>query len=409
MVSETAALRPTPATTASITGQRLSQLGFGLIVFSLMIDWSLLHAWSIANKGFYASDWLTSYQAAERVRAGSTPYGQAGAFLSAPTFLLLVRSMLFLGYPASRWLWSMASAVMLVGAGGLTVASLVPRPTGVPFIRGAILILAFTPTILLIPTSANTTAEVVLGYALALWCFTRNYEARGGAALALTVLIKPHLAILIFPLLVYKRRWRAARAYAGSVAAAGLLALAVLGPGAFGGFFRILNSTESGANSLSLWVKDIPGLHAMFLQIWPGSALASGVAYGLSGLLLLGLAWYWRGPWLSGQPQFLAGWAMLPLVDLLVVPYAHTDDLVLLIIPAIVLCGFLANPITRPGMRRWILPILLALYLSPTLVAYFRLHFVAPAMLAALVVLWWLAPPVQPGSPPAYARSGSSV
>ena len=407
MMSEITALRPFLAT-ASIRGRRLSQLGFGLIVFSLLIDWSLLHAWSIANKGFYNSDWLTSYQAAERVRAGGNPYGQAGAFLSAPPFLLLVRSMLFLGYPFSRWLWSVASIFMLVGAGGLTAASLVPRPTGVPYLRGIVLILAFTPTILLIPTSANTTAEVGLGYALALWCFTRSYEARGGAALALTVLIKPHLGFLVFPLLLYKRRWRAAAAYVGSTALAGLLALVVLGPGTIGGFFRILNVTEGGAASLTVWVRDNPGLQAMFAQFWPGGFPASA-AYGLGGLLIVGLAWYWRGPWAPGRPQFQAGWAMLPMVDLLVVTYAHSDDLVLLIMPAIVLYGFFVDPATRPGMRGWILLILLALYLTPTLVAYFRLPFVAPAMLGALVVLWRLAPPSRLGSSPVYDRSGSSV
>ncbi|HEY8287367.1 MAG TPA: glycosyltransferase family 87 protein [Chloroflexota bacterium] len=409
MVSAPAALRPIPANTATIWERRLSRLVFGLIVFSLMIDWSLLHTWNSVNKGFYASDWLNSYQAAEQVRAGSNPYEYAGVYLSSPTFLLLVRSLLFLGYPLSRWLWSVASVAMLLGAGRLIVGSLVPRPAGVPYVRGIFLILAFSPTILLIPTSANTTAEVVLGYALALWCFTRSHEARGGAALALTVLIKPHLAFLMFPLLVYKRRWRAAGAYALTVAGATLLSLAVLGPSTFGGFFAILNSTESGANSLGLWLRDIPGLHAMFLQIWPGSVLASGVAYGLGGLLLAGAAWYWRGPWAPGHPQFLAGWAMLPMVDLLAVTYAHSDDLVLLIIPAIVLYGFLVDPLTRPRMKRWIVLILLALYLSPTMVVYFRLHFVAPVMLAALVVLWWLAPPVQPGSPRAYDRSGSSV
>ncbi|HXT35347.1 MAG TPA: glycosyltransferase 87 family protein [Chloroflexota bacterium] len=408
MVSETIALRPSLAP-ASIRERRLSLLGFGLIVFSVLIDWSLLHTWSIVNQGFYNSDWLTSYQAAERVRAGGNPFGQAGAFLSAPPFLLFVRSLLFLGYLPSRWLWSIASAVMLVGAGALTAASLVPRPTGVPYVRGAILILAYTPTILLIPTSANTTAEVVLGYALGLWCFTRNYEARGGAALALTVLIKPHLAFLVFPLLVYKRRWRAAAAYAGSAALAGLLALAVLGPGTIGGFFRILSVTESGANSLSLWTHDIPGLPAMSLQIWPGNPVANGAAYGLGGLLIVGVAWYWRGPWAPGRPQFLAGWAMLPLVNVLVVPYAHSDDLVVLIIPAIVLYGFFVDPATRPGMKGWILLFLLALYLSPTMVAYFRHHFVVPAMLGALLVLWRLAPPGRLDSSLAYERSGSSV
>jgi hypothetical protein len=83
---------------------------------------------------------------------------------------------------------------------------------------------------------------------------------------------------------------------------------------------------------------------------------------------------------------------MVPLVDLLAAPYSHSDDLVLLIIPAVVLYGFTLRPARAGSVYKWIVPVLLALYLSPTLVAYFRLHFVAPVMLAAVYVIWRLAP-----------------
>jgi hypothetical protein len=293
---------------------------------------------------------------------------------------------------------------MLLASGYFTADSLMARPSWRLLALGSVLIMFYAPTILLIPTSSNATAPVVLGYALGLWCFARRRDAWGGIALSLTALIKPQLAFLTLPLLIYKRRWRAVAAYLASSGASLLLSLWVLGPNTFAGFIKIARSTANGADTLTLWVRDIPGLHAMFLQLWPENTSAGIVAYILSGALVLALAFYWREPWNPDAPQFAAGWAMVPLVDLLAVPYAHSDDLVLLIIPAVVLYWFTIRPARSMDVDRWVLPVLLALYLSPTFVVYFRLHFVAPAMLAALFVLWRLAPPQTLAPTPSFGR-----
>jgi glycosyl transferase family 87 len=384
--------------------RRYAQLVFGLIVFSAAIDVSLLRTWNQVNHGFNASDWLVYFRAAERLQAGGDPYRSAYDFLNPPSFLLLVRLALPLGYIPSRILWCSASLVMLQAGAYFTATSLVARPSWRQMALGSILIVLYAPTVLLIPTSSNATAPVLLGYALGLWCFTRRKDGWGGAALSLTVLIKPQLAFLTLPLLIYKRRWRAVAAYLAGSGAALLLSFWVLGPTTFLGFIRILRSTANGADTLTLWVRDIPGLHAMFLQLWPDSTPAGSIAYILGGVLVLALAYYWRGPWNPNTSRFVTGWAMVPLVDLLVVPYAHSDDLVLLIIPAVVLYWCTIRPSRPADVDRWVVPVLLALYLSPTFVVYFRLHFVAPAMLAALFVLWKLAPPQSTAFTPAIGR-----
>ncbi len=371
----------------------LGRLGLAIIVPSALIDVSLLRAWNNVNNGFHDSDWLVYYHAAERSLHGSDPYRVGSEFFNPPPFLLAARFALLFGYMPSRILWCIASLLMLLAAGRLMCGALQLRLNATIVLQGTALIALSTPTILLIPTSGNSTAPVVLGYALAIWCFCRGLDAAGGCALCVAVLVKPQLAFLTLPLLLYKRRWKASAAFVGLGCAAMLGSVIVLGTDTVHGFFRTLGSTESGAGSVSIWVRDIPGLHAMFLQAWPGSAAAGGVAYLLSGLLIVALARYWQGDWLPSSPQFACGWAALILVDLLAVPYAHTDDLVLLLVPIAVLCSFVSRPTGRDELDRWVLPAIVALYVAPTLVVYIRLHFPAIAMLSVLVLLLKLAPP----------------
>jgi hypothetical protein len=241
----------------------------------------------------------------------------------------------------------------------------------------------------LIPTAGNSTAPVVLGYALAYWLLVRGREGWAGAALCLTVLVKPQLAFLTLALLLYKRRWLAATTYLATAGLAVGLTLLVTGWHTFVNFFQMDRVTAGMADSVQLWIRDIPGLHAAFLQAFPGSRAAGTLAYALSAALIAALGWYWRGSWQPRSARFAAGWATLPLVDLLAAPYSHSDDLVLLIIPMVVLTAFwLRVDGVPPSWHRHLLPALLGLYLAPVLVVYLRQHFMVPAMLAALVVLW---------------------
>jgi hypothetical protein len=373
---------------AAAAGHRAWRFHAALLLIAALVDLNMLVNWYGVNHGFYDSDWLMFYQAAERLRDGGQPYVVVGEFRNPPPFLLLARGALLLGYIPSRILWCLASAAMLLGAGELMARALGGLPDTRERLLGAAYILLYAPTILLIPTAGNSTAPVVLGYALAFWLFVRGREGWGGAALCLTVLVKPQLAFLTLPLLLYKKRWRAAAAYLATAGAALALSLVATGWHTFVNFYQMDRTTASMADSVTLWIRDIPGLHAAFLQAFPGSRAAGLLAYALSAALIAMLAWYWRGPWRPGSSGFASGWAMIPIVDLLTAPYSHSDDLVLLIVPAVVLYVLWLHQDGMPlQWQRYLMPALLGLYLAPVLVVYLRQHFMIPAMLAALVVL----------------------
>jgi len=358
-----------------------------------LVDCVILWTWG-RRWGFYDSDWLVYFHAAERLRDGRPVYAVAGDFLNPPTFLLLVRALLIFGYLPSRLIWSALSIVLLLASGACVAAAVGWKPTPATRVWGTLFMLLFVPTMLLIPTSCNSTAPVVFAYALALLLMVRGREGWAGVTLSLALLIKPQLVFLSLPLLLYKRRWRALGAYLLTGVGLTALSFILVGRETFAGFLAMQNTTAKGAGATDLWIRDIPGLHAAFLQFWPNSALASLSAYAVSLGLLGWLAYYWRGPWQPSSTGFAARWSATILVDLLVVPYAHSDDLVLLLIPAVVFCRYAMQPESAArAARQWIRPMLFAFYLGPVLVVYYRQHFMAPILLAGCWLLWKLAPP----------------
>jgi hypothetical protein len=371
-----------------------SRLVLAVLLASLITDLSILstqyvHGGAYTTKGFYQSDWLMFYHAAERQRAGGNPYTAAGEFRNPPSFLLLARLALVLPYIPSRLIWSLASIGMLLAICPLLASALdvvLPRRTFFLLV-GAVLL--YPPTVLLVPLAANASAPAVLAYGLALWLFRAERDGWAGAALTPALLIKPQLLFLTVPLLLYKRRWRAACTCLAICAAGLVLSLLALGPGTFGDFVQMERATAAMANTLPLWIEDNPSIRAALLQLWPASTIANLASYAIGAALVAALAWYWRGPWQPRSPRFVLGWTMIPLVDLLVVPYAHTDDLVLVLLPALVLYVLRgAVDIRYHAIGWWGTAVLIALYLGPVLVLFFRQHFMVPAMLAALTVLW---------------------
>ena len=90
--------------------------------------------------------------------------------------------------------------------------------------------------------------------------------------------------------------------------------------------------------------------------------------------------------------RFAIGWAQLILATLLVTTFAHSYELVLLIVPAVILYAMHARPGPQAGAsRRYLIPALAALYIAPFLVLLYRQHFVVPAMLTTFALLWWAA------------------
>ena len=346
------------------------------------------------RKGAYGSDWQTFYDAAARWRDQRRVYTVAAGFFNPPPTLLLLRLFTVLPYMPSRILWGALSAGMLLASGWLSARALAWRPESRILVLGAWWILVSAPCVLLAPLTGNWSGLILLSFSLSLYLLQRGHESWAGATLAVT-LVKPQLAFLTLPLLLYKRRWRAVGGYLGACVLSVLVSLPLVGRQTFGDYFQVQRSVADWTLTNNPLQLDVPGLHGLFLQHWPGSVAASSVANLLSLGLVGLLACYWRGPWRPASPRFVIGWSLLLVVTMLGSSFAHSYDLVLLIPPCVTLfvLGERAR-LLRPDRRTWARAALIGLYVSPYLVLLFRQHFVVPAMLAALAVLWWSAPPV---------------
>jgi hypothetical protein len=187
-------------------------------------------------------------------------------------------------------------------------------------------------------------------------------------------------------------------------AAAVLVSLPIVGLRTYGDYFQVQRSVADWTRTNDAMQLDVPGIHGLLLQHWPQSHGADLAGNLIAVALILALAWSWRGPWRPATEAFASQWSMLVLVTLLIASFAHSYDLVLLILPAVVLY---VRGSRSPA--RWQFSVaLLALYVTPGLVLLFRQHFVVPAMLAAALLLWEAAQSAGeaagPGQPSPAAR-----
>ncbi|MGH2409100.1 MAG: glycosyltransferase family 87 protein, partial [Chloroflexota bacterium] len=215
------------------------------------------------RKGAYGSDWQTFYDAATRWRDHGRVYTVADGFFNPPPTLLLLRLFIFLPYPPSRILWGALSAGMLLAAGWLSAEALAWRPDGRALALGAWWILVSAPCVLLAPLTGNWSGLILLSFSLSVYLFQRGHEGWAGAALAVT-LIKPQLAILTLPLLLYKRRWRAVGGYLGAGAISVLVSFPLVGWQAYGDYVQVQRSVADWTLTNNPLQLDVPGLHGLF-------------------------------------------------------------------------------------------------------------------------------------------------
>ncbi len=379
-----------PANRAIHTAKPISLTLFvGLLLATLCGLFVLLAFYT--RKGAYGSDWQTFYYAAERWRDGTQVYTVAAGFFNPPPTLLLLRIFILLPYPPSRVVWGTLSALMLLVSARLTTDGLGIRPTRREMVLGSWWILVSVPCVLLAPLTGNWSGLVLLSYTLGIWLFGRGREGSAGAVLAIT-LVKPQLAFLVLPLLIYKRRWRACLGYLTASAAALLVALPFVGVHAYGDYIQVQRAVSDWTVTNNALQQDVPGIHGMLLQIWSQNDTASSIANLLSLVLVGAVGWFWRGPWQPTSIRFMVGWSLVLLVTLEASSFSHSYDLVLLIPPCVVLYSVTRaqGPYSTVAKAT-----LIAVYAAPALVLIFRQHFLVPAMLAAIAVLWVSSPTAQ--------------
>jgi hypothetical protein len=343
-----------------------------------------------AENHSFAFDWRISFDRAMALRHGQAPYFVNGAdiYIVTPHFVALASSLLVLGPNLSSVAWALMSLVMLFLSCGMVMSSIAWNPSSLTRIGVGWFLAVSVPAALLVVAYAQETAPVVLSYAAGIWLLSRKRDTWAGATLAIGLLIKPQLTFLCLPILVYKKRWAALCGYLAAAAAGTVLTVLVVGVDTF----REYVTTQ---RTFSQWITQNPGtrfenlgVDDLFHYEIP-SVISPEVSADLLRILLIGmLALYWRGAPRADALDTGRRWAVTVLVTVLVTPYCHYYDAVLLMIPGVVLAAEAASARDRSSAKfyAYLLGVVCS-YIGPEARMLYSVHITALTLLAALVVL----------------------
>lgn len=189
------------------------------------------------------------------------------------------------------------------------------------------------------------------------------------------LVIKPHLALLLPLAVIASKEWRAVAGAALSSAGLTLLAFVLLGWSAFGGFLQIVPAYGEMLEQSKLpWHRlATPFAFARYLGVDQTTALSIHAAIAFFAALLTWIAW--RRDW---QEKL----AILATATLMIPPYLHTYDSLLLIVPL----GFWVREQWRPWMFA-IVWLLCALAVSNVLQIYYGPNTIPIAAILSLGAL----------------------
>ena len=342
------------------------------ILFVIIAGWT---SWILYSER-QAADFLSYWAAAKLVLDGTpanaydiaahraveltvAPVKGLLPFPYPPPFLLLV-------VPFGLLSFALATASWLMLTGGLYVAA-ARRTAPLPYSLAHPAALAN----ILIGQNGFLTASLFIGGTALL----DRRPFLGGLTLGLMI-IKPQLALLLPVIVLAARMWSAMAGAIISAATVSLLALAVLGPESFVGFWRIL-PVYAGAMAENKWPWYEFASPFAFLRWFD---VPQGIALSVHGVIATAAAalvwWSWR----SAIPQRVP---MLAAATMLVPPYIFTYDALLLVVP---LAWFI---------RRQEHPVLVALLWMLCLLpvaSYFEFYTgpnsIPVAAIICLLVLW---------------------
>ena len=202
----------------------------------------------------------------------------------------------------------------------------------------------------------------------------RQRPLLAGAILGAMV-IKPHLALLLPVAVIASREWRAVAGAALSSTGLMLLALVVLGWPAFEGFLGILPAYgEMMQQSEIPWHRlATPFAFARYFGVAQPAALAVHSVIALAAAVLTWVAW-----WQDWREKV----AILAAATLLIPPYLHTYDSLLLVVPL----GFWVTEQWRPWLFA-IVWLLCAVAVSNVLQLYYGANTVPIAAILSLCAL----------------------
>jgi len=163
----------------------------------------------------------------------------------------------------------------------------------------------------------------------------RGHEYRAGLWLSLLIL-KPQYALLLAPLLVWKRQWTTvAAALTGLAVVFGLSALVAGLQNTLAYPWSILQEEPGFRNPLNDPANTMINWRAIVLNVSPHISNARGLFFTglLSVFTALGVAAAWRGLWNPGGKRFPGQMSIALLGAVLAAPHSHTHGGVLLAAP----------------------------------------------------------------------------
>ncbi len=260
-----------------------------------------------------------------------------------PVFFLLFRSITFFGYRTAALLWLLLNNLLLTVSVAMLI-SLAVRHMKVNdklFFTGSILFLvtSFQPLLATL-ILGQVNLFILFSFALGLYLIDRNKQGLAGAAFAVGVLIKPHLALILL-FFLWKRRFRLMACAAATMAVLQALSVCVNGApielyywtSGLRGFFRTSVGDLSSVTNYSL-----PALfHRVFsaapipvLQVI-GRLLAGACSAGI----LACTAYVSRHRFGGINGKFLLEFGLVSMTPSIIFILVHEHHYVLLFIPLI--------------------------------------------------------------------------
>ena len=264
-------------------------------------------------------------------------------YFHPPYYTLLISPLAFLDYRTAYYAMAAFNVLLLVALVAILVGTSL-RVRGRGWLVASAMIAGFFPIfVTVLQGQSDLVVLVPLAGAYAAWARGRYGWAGALSALALA---KPQLLLLIPVLFVARRAWRALAAFAGVLAALGLLSIATFG---IAPVLAYLNSVGTWAltgrlpNTDQLVYTD-PAVYSLrnVLEAIPGGGkfVAFVILVLLLGLVALSLSWRPDKPRLD--------FALAIAASLVLSPHQNVHDLALLVIP-----GFALADLALAGLLRW--------------------------------------------------------
>lgn len=214
--------------------------------------------------------------------------------LNPPFFTLVLAPLGWLSYSAAFWVWSLLS--LCFGVAGIVLIQRTDSRQDTDYML-IMLILLFAYFPVLTNILIGQTALLIFMLVAGGWVAMRQgYERLGGVLLGVAFAIKLFLGLFLVYFLL-QRRWQLAKWFLATIAASGLMGLAVLGPDSYQHYIQALSSVTWQSSNWNA------SAYGFFSRIFGGSEnkplidapiLGKVLNYLLTATLVLLLAWLLR-------------------------------------------------------------------------------------------------------------------